>query len=62
MHRADGYSEAMFTRARLGDSVPADHSLRVNYMLKRIDPLFTRMCTCEAMHGRPRVTLKSSHA
>jgi transposase len=58
MRGADGYTEAMFTMAKLVDFVPANHPLRpirlwLNGALKRMDAVFTRMYESDAKGGRP---------
>lgn len=60
MRGADGYTEAMFTMAKLDDIVPASHPLRpiriwLNAALKRIDPVFARMYESDAKGGRPSI-------
>jgi len=60
MRGADGYTEAMFTMARLDDFVPASHPLRpiriwLNGALKRMGPVFARMYESDAKGGRPSI-------
>ncbi len=60
MRGADGYTESMFTMAKLDDFVPANHPLRpvrawLNDALKRMDPVFTRMYESDAKGGRPSI-------
>jgi transposase len=60
MRGADGYTEAMFTMAKLDDFVPVNHPVRpirtwLNEALKRMDPVFTRMYESDAKGGRPSI-------
>jgi transposase len=60
MRGADGYTEAMFTMAKLDDFVPANHPLRpiriwLNDALKRMDLMFARMYESDAKGGRPSI-------
>lgn len=61
MRGGDGYTEAMFTMAKLDDFVPASHPLRpiricLNDALERMDPVFARMYESDAKGGRPSIT------
>ena len=60
MRGADGYTESMFTMAKLDDFVPTSHPLRpirnwLNDALKRMDPVLTRMYESDAKGGRPSI-------
>ena len=60
MRGADGYTETMFTMAKLDDFVPANHPLRpirlwLNDALKRMDGVFARMYESDAKGGRPSI-------
>lgn len=60
MRGVDGYTEAMFTMAKLDDFVPANHPLRpirvwLNDALKRMNPVFARMYENDAKGGRPSI-------
>lgn len=60
MRGADGYTESMFTMAKLDDFVPANHPLRpirawLNDALGRMDSVFSRMYESDAKGGRPSI-------
>ncbi|AJY27102.1 transposase DDE domain protein (plasmid) [Burkholderia thailandensis 34] len=60
MRGADGYTETMFTIAKLDDFVPANHPLRpirlwLNDALKCMDGVFARMYESDAKGGRPSI-------
>ena len=60
MHGANGYTETMFTMAKLDDFVPVNHPLRpirfwLNDALKRMDAVFTRMYESDTKGGRPSI-------
>jgi transposase len=60
MHGAEGYTETMFTMAKLDDFVPANHPLQpiriwLNDALKCMDAVFTRMYESDAKGGRPSI-------
>lgn len=62
MRGADGYTETMFTMAKLDDFVPANHPLRpirlwLNDALKRMDGVFARIYESDAKGGRPSVAI-----
>jgi transposase len=60
MRGAEGYTETMFTMAKLDDFVPANHPLQpiriwLNDALKCMDAVFTRMYESDAKGGRPSI-------
>lgn len=60
MRGADGYTETMFTMAKLDDFVPANHSLRpirlwLNEAFTRMDTVFSRIYESDARGGRPSI-------
>lgn len=60
MRRADGYTEAMFTMAKLDDLVPPNHSLRpiriwLNEALKRTGGVLARMYESDAKGDGPNI-------
>ncbi|CBJ35781.1 GNAT family N-acetyltransferase [Ralstonia solanacearum] len=60
MRGVDGYTESMFTVAKLDDFVSANHPLRpirawLNDALERMDQVFARMYERNAKGGRPSI-------